>query len=168
MKAKLDYHVEGHHEKEKTDNNENICKSKNCTYCPLLNKEGKIKPNGENKRKYETKHNITCNSSNVIYCIECTKCQKRYVGQTKIKIKERLREHIYGIKTQKETDVSYHFNTEGHRGRHDMKVYILDFIYCHPESTRAQTLRNKIEFYWVHRLQSYVPYGMNVLDTKYG
>ena len=92
----------------------------------------------------------------------------KYVGQTKRKIKDRLREHIYGIKNQKEGDVSYHFNTNGHRGTKDMKVYILDFIYEHPESKRAQTLRNTIEFNWVHRIGTNAPKGMNILDNRYG
>ena len=49
-----------------------------------------------------------------------------------------------------------------------MKVYILDFIYEHPESKRAQTLRNTIEFNWVHRIGTNAPKGMNILDNRYG
>ena len=92
----------------------------------------------------------------------------KYVGQTKRKLKDRLREHIYGIKKQKETDVSYHFNTNGHKGIHDLKVYILDFIYSHPELNRAKSLRNTIELNWISRLRTSAPKGMNILDNRYG
>ena len=161
VKAKLNYHPEKEHE---IDQNKNACHKKDCIYCPLLDKTGNITQEG---RQMTSKHNITCNSSNVIYCIECKKCNHRYVGQTKRKIKDRVREHLYGIKTQKDTDVSYHFNTNGHRGKRDMKVYIIDFIHAHPESRRAQILRNTIEFSWIQRLKTFAPNGMNVLDTRY-
>ena len=109
VRAKIDYHPnEAKTESEHT----NMCRKKDCLYCKLLDKTGIVEHKG---RKEESKHNITCNSSNVIYCIECTKCNHRYVGQTKRKIKDRLREHLYGIKSQKETD-RYHFNTNGHKG----------------------------------------------------
>ena len=85
----------------------------------------------------------------------------------KRKVKERLREHIYGIKTNKDTDVSYHFNSQ--KCENSMKVYILDFIlYSHPESKRANTLRLMIEYNWIQRLHSQSPNGMNILDHKYG
>ena len=143
----------------------NKCNKKNCIYCTILDTGGEIY---NDKRRMSSKHNITCNSSNVIYCIECTRCKSKYVGQTKRKIKDRLREHIYGIKNQKETDVSYHFNTHGHKGKNDMKVYILDFIHAHPESERAKTLRNTIEKNWITRMGSLAPKGMNIMDGRYG
>ena len=162
VRAKVNYHPE---KGESTnDPNRNACPKKDCIYCNLLETSGKLK---FADREIETKHNITCNSSNLIYCIECTKCQHKYVGQTKRKIKDRMREHLYGIKKQKDTDVSYHFNTNGHKGKHDMKVYILDFIFAHPESTRSKSLRHKIEFNWIQRLQTVAPKGMNVLDNQY-
>ena len=166
VKAKTDYKgTEIKADKGICAKHENKCDKKDCKYCTLLDTNGKIE---NDKRQFNTKRNITCNSSNLIYCIECTKCNKKYVGQTKRKIKERLREHIYGIKKQKETDVSYHFNTNGHHGIHDMKVYILDFIHAHPESKRAKSLRNTIEYNYIHRIGTSAPQGMNILDNRYG
>ena len=130
-------------------NNRNNCRTKDCIYCKILDTSGKIQ-NG--KRTQNSKHNKICNSSNVIYCIECTRCQKKYVGQTKRKIKDRLRTHIW----HKNTDIAYHFNTNEHKGKHDMKVYILDFIYEHPESKRAKSLGNTIEFNWIHQLNTVI------------
>ena len=49
-----------------------------------------------------------------------------------------------------------------------MKFYIVDFIYIHPDSKRAGILHNKLEFDWIHRLQTVAPMGMNILDNRYG
>ena len=165
--ARTDYHPENQNiqREGKCADHENECKKKECQYCNLLDCSGEIK---HKDRTLHSKKHITCNSSNVIYCIECKKCNSRYVGQTKRKIKDRLREHIYGVKNQKDTDISYHFNTNGHSGKHDMKVYILDFIYTHPESKRAKSLRNTIETNWIQRLNTQSPIGMNILDNRYG
>ena len=106
--------------------------------------------------------------SNLIYCITCSKCNIKYIGQTKHKIKERIREHIYHTKKQHSTtDVNYHFNLVGH-GLDEMKVHIVDFIYEHSDSKRAQSLRNTIEFNWIHKIHSQAPKGLNTLDNRYG
>ena len=166
VRAKTDYQgIKINDGQGKCAENDNKCSKKDCKYCTLLDKSGSIQ---NETRHLNTKKDITCNSSNLIYCIECKKCNKKYVGQTKRKIKDSLREHIYGIKNQKETDVSYHFNTNGHHGIHDVKVYILDFIHAYPESRRAKSLRNTIEYNYIHRLGTSAPYGMNILDNRYG
>ena len=39
------------------------------------------------------KEHITCSSKNLIYMIECKKCKKQYIGQTKHRLNERFGEH---------------------------------------------------------------------------
>ena len=132
VKARTNYHPET----DKSPSNKccegrNKCKKKSCLYCKNLDIGGSIINSNE---KITCKQAITCNSSNVIYCIECTCCRKKYIGQIKRRIKDRMREHFYSVKKQKESDVAYHFNSKGHNGVSDMKFYIVDFIYKHPES----------------------------------
>ena len=55
------------------------------------------------------------------------------------------------------SDVPYHFNSDKHCGIDDMKVYILDFIYEHPDSKRAGSLRSTIEFNWIQTLRTQAP-----------
>ena len=152
---------------ENTMKNRNECTKSNCKYCKMISKSGEI-DNQSTKRRVITKHNVTCNSSNLIYCISCDQCNIKYIGQTKRKIKERLREHIYHINRKHATsDVTHHFNLEGH-GIDNLKVHIVDFIYEHPDSKRAQKLRNTIEFNWIHKLHTQAPNGLNTLDNRYG
>ena len=57
-----------------------------------------------------------------------------------------------------------HFNTPGHNGLDDLKIYVLNFIRVHPVSTQAAKLRDEIEKKWIYRLRSQVPLGLNPFD----
>ena len=62
-------------------------------------------------RKHQTKYNVTCESSNLIYCIECKTCKIQYVGQTKRKIKFRLGEHLRSIRNNTKKMMYQHIST---------------------------------------------------------
>ena len=67
------------------------------------------------KQSYESKFNICCQSSNLVYCLQCNTCDKQYVGQTKPKLLERLREHFNNIRKKHQNEpIGRHFNTAGH------------------------------------------------------
>ena len=66
------------------------------------------------------------------------------------------------------SDVPYHFNSAGHCGTNDMKVYILDFIYEHPDSKKTGSLRNTIDFNLIKTLRTQALYGLNTMDNRYG
>ena len=50
------------------------------------------------KKKFEMTQKITCKTSNVVYCITCTKCRKQYIGETKQEIHQRQTGHLSDIK----------------------------------------------------------------------
>ena len=58
------------------------CTKRNCRYCQTIDKSSSI-TDPTSQRKYIYRYNVTCQSQNLIYAIQCTKCQKLYVGQTK-------------------------------------------------------------------------------------
>ena len=74
----------------------NPCKTKDCRYFPKLNTSGRITCTAT-KRSYMAKFSVTCKSSNLIYCITCTKCKIQYVGQTKNRLMDRFQGHFYNI-----------------------------------------------------------------------
>ena len=82
----------------------------NCQHCSKLNKTGKIISTSTG-RSYSIPKHITCNSTNVIYCIECRTCKLQYVGQTKNKLLTRINQHLSDIRTTKDTPIARHFNT---------------------------------------------------------
>ena len=123
----------------------NICNNTKCRYCPLLDKSGSItcKVTGQ---VFPCMKNITCKSSNLIYCITCRKCGKQYVGQTKRKILQRFQGHFYNVKCANQNDaIGIHFSQENHRGTRDFKIQVLEFISLPPQSIRSLTIRLRVE-----------------------
>ena len=101
----------------------------------------------------------------MIYCIECTRCGLQYIGQTMNKLMMRFQAHWQTIDNKQiQYDVSKHFNGTDHQGTKDLKIYVLDFIYAHPKSEMAKSLRDTIEFHWIYRLRTSLPIGMNTMD----
>ena len=140
------------------------CPTYNCRYCSHLNKTGSI-TSSTTGRKYKCKHNVTCRSSNVIYCLTCKVCSKQYVGQTKRKLMRRLYEHLRNIGNKNTEDpVGRHWTLPDHTGPKDVEVHILDFIHAHPETSTSQRLRDTIEKNWIHRLRTCLPSGLNTMD----
>jgi hypothetical protein len=141
------------------------CTRPNCRYCSKINKSGRIKSNYTN-REYMAKHNVSCQSNNLIYCITCTRCNKQYVGQTKRRLMDRFQGHYGNIqRNDANSDIAKHFNTNEHKGTEDIEIHIVDFIYLHPESEAGSRIRDNIEVNWIHRLHSQQPMGLNILDN---
>ena len=143
----------------------NFCNRNNCRYCPLLDKSGTISNNcGE---KFVTMKNISCRSSNLIYCITCKKCNKQYVGQTMLRLKDRFIHHFRDIdQNDKDKTVSRHFNLPNHDGTKDMKIHVLEYIRKPPRSPQSVTIRNKRENSWTNTLRSHAPNGLNMENPK--
>ena len=150
---------------------------KQCTYCPLLNRSGSITCHVTGK-KYCTKKNITCRSSNLVYLITCRTCDKQYVGQTKNSILTRFQGHCGKITTyrkhrteepslfrQLDKDaVGTHFSANDHRGIEDLNISVLAFISITPQSEAALRFRLKVEKEWIHRMRCPAPLGLNIFD----
>ena len=114
---------------------------------------------------YAAKHNVTCESSNLIYCITCTQCGIQYVGQTKNRLMDRFQAHFYSISAKKtNTEIGKHFNSVNHQGLQNVEIHIVDFIHAHPAGEKSRYLRNLIEFNWIQRMHSNAPTGLNVMD----
>ncbi len=59
-------------------------------------------------------HTFQLDSSNLVYLIECKICGKLYVGQTKNKLVDRVRQHVYHIgRDIKTTEMYVHFRRHG-------------------------------------------------------
>ena len=167
-RAKTDYHPEKDGDTPDPIYRPNVCTIENCEICPKIDKSGKIAINGHETKN--TKYNINCQSSNIVYCIECKCCNKRYIGETKRTLHERIKEHIADIahRRYEKSEVAYHFNRPGHKRKEDVKVYILEFVYEHPASKIANKIRKNLEWDWVQRLKTIIPLGMNIMEARFG
>ena len=59
-----------------------------------------------------------------------------YIGETYRAVGERISEHLKDIEFKRygKSEVAYHFNQPGCTDINNIKVYILEFVYEHPES----------------------------------
>ena len=70
-----------------------------CKYCKKISKLGRIR-NLNNNKSYNTITKGTCQSNNLICCLECKWCHIKYVGQTRNRIIDRFQGHIIWHETQ--------------------------------------------------------------------
>ena len=143
----------------------NVCPRAICFYCDSLDISGEIKSHTLS-RKFETKKQVCCCSSNLVYCLECKTCGIQYVGETLRPFKKRLYEHSSNVINKVMSDpIGAHFNGPGHTGGNkQIKSYILAFITKPPKSQEANKMRKKFETAWVYKLRTSLPYGLNSKD----
>ena len=103
---------------------------------------------------------ITCEISNVIYLITCSKCQKHYVEETSRALRKRMYEHKSSAQKDGQiTPVSRHFKSDGHSHKH-MQFTVLEW--CTPKFESSNTSRRRrTELSWIFRLHSLAPIGIN-------
>ncbi|XP_071489266.1 uncharacterized protein [Diadema antillarum] len=83
----------------------------------------------------------TCDSSNVLYCIMCSKCPGvSYIGETSTKFRMRFNNHKSSILKHKDTPVANHFSDPRHSMK-DLKVCIFGGGYKSAEDRKWAELR---------------------------
>ena len=92
-----------------------------CSTCPFINFKTYIQgPKGS----YQINGRFDCTTSNIIYCITCTLCNKLYIGESSRKLGDRFCEYLLDVKN-KGSDlckpVARHFDLPGHSDEH-MKI----------------------------------------------
>ena len=92
----------------------------------------------------------------VVYGIECKICRKTvYVGETGRELRDRIKEHLRGIKLKRDTALSHHFNGNNH-SINDMNVTVLENV----ESCSKSHLMRR-QTYWINKLNTQLPSGLN-------
>ena len=93
---------------------ERRCNKNNCTTCPYI-EDGRTQYTfNSTGQTNQIKSHITCEKSNVIYMIPCSKCNLQYIGETKRRLKDRFNEQrrpIINTSSYNPTAVSRHFIT---------------------------------------------------------
>ena len=110
-----------------------------------------------------------CNSENVVYLLQCDCCNKKYVGSTKTKFRQRFnvyksyfrtyaRKHNEGSlgrgKAVPQAGFFGHFFSEGHQGVFSVSIKIID------GASDVYSLQRK-ELFWQYKLGTFAPKGLN-------
>ena len=115
-------------------------------------------------KTYNTITNGNSQSSNLVHCLECNWSQITHVGQTKNRILDRFLGHIFDIKHNNNTTVERHFNSHQDQMDPRMTIHILEYIRLSKDIPRSNSLRDKRELFWIHRLNTLMLNGLNILD----
>ena len=107
----------------------------------------------------------TCQSNNLICCLECNWCHSKYVGQTKNRIIDRFQGNIFDIKHNNNTTVVRHFDSHNVHLDPNMTIHILEYIWLLKNAPWSNSLRDNRELLWIHRLNTLIPNGLNILDS---
>lgn len=99
---------------------------------------------------------FTTKTTNCVYLIFCTKCGKKYVGETKNALFTRLAQHRYNIKHKKET----HTLLVQHFLLHDLDSLRMAGLQASPIWT--DLARRKMERRWIFWLATREPQGLNM------
>ena len=96
--------------------------------------------------KITLQQRTTCRTSNVIYLIECSKCNNQYIGETRNPIHRRANQHRSDINAgHKNIPTVRHFKNCG--------VKYLKLTVVEKVRNLNQDIRRAQENYWIHRLK---------------
>ena len=134
------------------------CRGKLCQTCNFIQETTQIKKGNETVKIFQ---NLNCNSRNLIYLIHCDSCGAQYVGETGRTLRERFNGHRTDVRLSKRTNVAVHFdgclcNFEQH-----CKLYPIEEIPDTLSQEANKKLRLERENFWIRKLKTYPPYGMN-------
>ena len=139
-----------------------FCKKQDCQTCKSIKRRDKLP---QNNREYKLAKDVNCQTNNVVYLLECTRCKKQYVGETKRNFLTRFKEHLADIRHNRDTPVAKHFNLNSHKTAATPAQpipTILSRIAGHPD--RTTDVRKNKEKMWIHTLRSTAPHGINVRE----
>ena len=133
------------------------CCRLHCTTCQHFYPSNYIHSSTTNETFY-IRHPFSCDSKNIIYLITCTNCKKQYVGKSAKTLRERICQHHSSIKKDQCRYISKHFNLSGHSVAR-LKVQVIDST----DTGNSEHL-HKLELYWINKLKSTQPNGLNILS----
>ena len=81
-----------------------FCKKQDCQTCKLIKRRDKLP---QNNREYKLAKDVNCQTNNVVYLLECTRCKKQYVGETKRNFLTRFKEHLADIRHNTGLDIYF-------------------------------------------------------------
>ena len=137
---------------------------RNCATCPYIShglttytffSTGETRP---------IKSNLTCDTKNLIYIIQCNRCNLQYIGETKRRLKDRFNEHRRTIDNpntkSKPTTAAEHFLSSTNHTANDMQLIPIEKI-----SSNRDSISKAREAFLIQKGRTIVPDGLNIEET---
>ena len=124
-----------------------------------------------------TDSDLDCGSSNVVYLVTCRICRLQYVGETSRAANVRWQEHMYKIRKGDKSQLIYsHFDCDdAHRNtpvEDRIRFQIIEKIKCDDlpsaDSVSIRKRRVERELYWISKLRTVFPLGLNDKVSGFG
>ena len=132
------------------------CDRRRCSHCKNIIKTDVFTSRGT-QASFKMRFSTSCTSQNVIYLVECKRCNMQYIGQTNQQVSRRMNSHRFDINTYDgqgyATNVALHFNSDSHS--------VDDFRFVPIDVVNNEMDRLCKETYWIHKLDTLYPKGMN-------
>ena len=110
------------------------------------------------KEKFILDCTATCQTTNIIYLLECATCDLQYIGQTKRQLNKRMNNHRSDVKKKPSVSLAKHLRLEGHQNDFDeLKVTIIEH-----DLNWNNERRYEREQFWIRELNTLTPNGINV------
>lgn len=132
------------------------CRTTNCSCCDQL-KESHDYVSFQTSKRYTIPKIFSCDSTNVIYLLECSHCFKQYIGETHTKVSTRMRHHRKHSKTHIDRPIYAHLKKHGLT----FSTYKLTII----REVRDTTTRKTVEKELIQELKTKIPFGFNVIKS---
>ena len=116
------------------------------------------------RRTYNTHGHITCDTQYVVYLIQCTKCNRQYVGQTQKSLKVRFAKHVQAIRDRhRPGTLQEHFRHNSCGGIESITIQLLHRVIPKADDTpeRIENILKRLETLWIDRLKCEYPQGLN-------
>ena len=138
------------------------CGRKRCQCCKMITTAGTVK--SSSGATVRLRQNTDCTTENVVYLISCSSCNKQYVGETKGPLNKRMNGHRDDWRHRRfeRSPTAEHFHSADHDFLSNASVCCLEHNKEWSDSTRK--LR---ESYWIRRLNTLCPFGINKGDWLY-
>ena len=118
-----------------------------------------------NNKTYTIFHTVDCQSSWIIYIIECNICKLQYIGKSETAFNLRLNNHRNHIKKGVSScELTEHFlhNKRTHDFNNNVTITIIEQIRKdHLETDKKKEVLREREIFWQRTLNSFQPYGLN-------
>ena len=132
------------------------CDRRRCSHCKNIIKTD-VFTSSRTQNSFNLRFSTDCTSQNVIYLIECKRCKMQYVGQTNQQVSKRMNSHRFDINNYDSqgyaSNAASHFNLDSHS--------ITDFSFLPIDVVSNKMTRLCKETYWIHKLDTLHPKGMN-------
>ena len=135
------------------------CQKRRCECCLYVKTQSEF-GNARTGKEFTITGKLDCNSKNIIYLLECKKCDEQYVGETKRTLRSRLYNHLSDIRTYRNTSVAEHFNQLDHDIT-DLEITPVVQIPDMGSDIKNGIARRKQELFFIKKLGSMNPDGMN-------